>query len=60
MPRLFDPITIPNIGSSPSEALHFRPCMGFSSIYTNPATYLERQLQYDTIAIAIAGAVSSR
>jgi hypothetical protein len=59
MPRLLDPATIPNIGSSPNEVLHYRPCTGISSIYTNPATHLERQLQYDTIVIKIAGALSS-
>lgn len=60
MPRLFDPTTIPNISSSPNEVLHYRPCMGITSIYTNPETHLERQLQYDTIVIKIAGALSSR
>jgi hypothetical protein len=34
--------------------------MGITSIYTNPETHLERQLQYDTIVIKIAGALSSR
>ena len=60
MPRIFDPSTIPNISSSPSDVLHFRPCMGITSIYTNPATHLQRQLQYATMVIAIAGAVSAR
>jgi hypothetical protein len=38
------------------------PCMSITGIFTNPPTNLERELQYDTMAIAvvIAGAVSSR
>jgi hypothetical protein len=36
--------------------------MGITSIFTNPPTHLERELQYDTMvtAIAMAGGVSSR
>jgi hypothetical protein len=62
LPQVFDPATVPNVGSSPAEVLHYRLCMGITSIFTNPPTHLERELQDDTIAIAIAiaGAVSSR
>ena len=60
MPCIFDPSTIPNMSSSIADVLHFRPCMGITSIYTNPETHIERHLMYDTMVIAIAGAVHAR
>jgi hypothetical protein len=59
LPQVFDPATVPNVGPSPDEVLHYSPCMGITSIFTNPPTHLERELQYDTMIIAIARAVSS-